>query len=84
MMMETMIGKVTHFYPKVGVAAIVLEDHLERGDRIHIHGHSEDFHQTVTSMEMEHVPVSEAGCGQDIGVRVEQRVHVGDVVYREL
>jgi translation elongation factor EF-Tu-like GTPase len=84
MRMETMIGKVTHFYPKVGVAAIVLEDHLERGDRIHIHGHSEDFYQTVTSMEMEHVPVTEADSGQDIGVRVEQRVHPGDVVYREL
>jgi putative protease len=79
-----MIGKVTHFYPKVGVAAIVLDEHLEHGDRIHTHGHSEDFHQTVTSMEMEHVPSTEADPGQDIGGRVGQRVHVGDVVYREI
>ena len=83
-MVETLIGKVTHVYPKVGVAAIVLDDHLARGDRIHIHGHSEDFHRTVTSLEMDHVPVTEADCGQDIGFRVDQRVQVGDVVYREL
>jgi hypothetical protein len=82
--METMIGKVTHFYPKVGVAAIGLEGPLARGDRIHILGHSEDFYQTVTSMEMDHVPLTEAGDGQDIGVRVDHRVHTGDIVYREL
>jgi len=82
--METMIGKVTHFYPKVGVAAIVLENHLACGDRILIHRHSEDFCQTVTSMEMEHVPITETDAGLDIGIRVERRVHVGDGVYREI
>jgi hypothetical protein len=33
---------------------------------------------------MDHIPVTEADCGQDIGFRVDQRVYVGDVVYREL
>ncbi len=81
--METMIGKVTHYYPKVGVAAIILEDHLENGDRIHIRGVHEDFHQTVTSMEIEHHYITEAGKGQDIGVKVIEKVHEGDVVFRE-
>ena len=81
--METMIGKVTHYYPKVGVAVVILEDQLVSGDMIHIKGAHEDFHQTVTSMEIEHQPIAEAGKGQDIGIKVIQKVHPGDVVYRD-
>jgi hypothetical protein len=81
--METVIGKVTHYYPRVGVAAIVLSDHLARGDHIHILGSHDDIHQTVMSMEFDHSPIVEADPGQDIGVRVSERVHEGDLVYRE-
>lgn len=81
--METVIGRVTHYYPRVGVAAVVLSDHLERGERIHIHGPHDDIHQTVTSMEFDHEPIVEADQGQDIGIRVSERVHEGDLVYRE-
>lgn len=81
--METMIGKVTHYYPRVGVAAIVLSDHLATGERIHILGPHDDIHQTVISMELDHTPIREADTGQDIGIRVSERVHAGDLVYRE-
>jgi len=81
--METMIGSVIHYYPKISVAAVVLEDHLAQGDRIHIYGPHDDVHQSVTSMEIEHVPIKEACRGQDIGIRVTGRVHEGDVVFRE-
>jgi hypothetical protein len=50
---------------------------------IHFKGAHDDFYQTVTSMEIEHHPVDEAKKGQDIGIKVIQKVHVGDVVYRE-
>jgi hypothetical protein len=81
--METMVGKVIHYYPKISVAAVILEDHLEKGDRIHISGPHDDVHQSVTSMEIEHVPISEADPGQDIGIKVIERVHEGDVVFRK-
>ena len=81
--METVIGKVTHYYPRVGVAAIVLSDHIARGDHIHILGPHDDIHQTITSMEFDHEPIIEADPGQDIGIRVNKRVHEGDLVYRE-
>lgn len=81
--METVIGKVSHYYPRVSVAAIVLSDHLARGDHIHIHGPHDDIHQTVTSMEYEHNPIMEADPGQDIGIRVSERVHEGDLVFKE-
>ena len=81
--MQTMIGRVTHYYPKIGVAAVVLENHLTRGDFIHIHGPHDDLHQKVTSMELEHMQIREADAGQDIGIKVLERVHEGDIVYRE-
>ena len=82
-MMETVIGKVTHYYPKIGVAAVILEDHIAKGDRIHIRGPHDDVHQMVTSMELRHVPIDAADTGQDIGIKVNERVHEGDVVLRE-
>lgn len=81
--METKIGRVTHYYPKISVAAVVLDGHIARGDRIHIRGPHDDVHQSVTSMELEHVPVHEADTGQDIGIKVIERVHEGDVVFLE-
>ena len=79
-----MIGRVTHAYPKISVAAVVLDKHVEKGDRIHIYGPHEDVYQTVTSMELDHVPIREADQGQDIGIRVAHRVYEGDVVFREI
>jgi putative protease len=82
--METMIGRVIHYYAKIGVAAVILEDHLTRGDRIHICGPHDDVHQPVTSIEIEHLPIKEADRGQDVGIKVTERVHRGDVVFREI
>lgn len=81
--METKIGKVIHYYPKLSVAAVILEDYLQNGDMIHIKGAHEDFHQTVNSMEVEHQHITEAMPGQDIGIMVIERVHEGDIVFRE-
>lgn len=81
--METVIGRVAHYYPKAGVAVVILKGHLAFGDMIHIKGHSDDFHQTVYSMEIDHRQITEAEQGQDIGIKVIQRVHEGDLVYRE-
>lgn len=83
MFMETMIGRVIHYYPKISVAAVVLDGHIARGDRIHICGPHDDVRQSVTSIEIEHIPIREADKGQDIGVKVIDRVHPGDIVYLE-
>ncbi len=80
--MENVAGKVTHYFPKIGVAVIMLEDTLSNGDRIHIRGMHTDFYQTVSSMQVEHTTITSAAQGQDIGMKVEQTVHAGDLVYR--
>ncbi|MFQ6059062.1 MAG: translation elongation factor-like protein [Anaerolineae bacterium] len=81
-MPEKAIGKVSHYFTRISVAAIELTDQLAVGDTIHILGRSTDFEQTVDSMEIEHQAVESAGAGQSVGVKVVDRVRAGDVVYK--
>lgn len=80
--MEVEIGKVQHYFSHLGVAVMSLVDDLKLGDRIHIYGHSTDFNQRVTSMEIEHHSVLWVKPGDNVAVRVIQPVHVHDTVYR--
>ena len=81
-MAEKLVGKVDHWFGKIGVAGIELTDNLAVGDRIHILGHTTDFEQEITSMQIMHQDVTEAGAGDDIGTKVQFRARVGDRVYK--
>jgi putative protease len=81
-MPEKEIGKITHYYGNLSVGIIELLDTLKVGETIHIKGHSEDFNQTVDSMQIEHANVSEAKTGDLIGIKVIQKVHPGDKVFK--
>lgn len=81
---EKEIGRVTHYYNKIGVGVIELTDTLCVGDTIHIKGATTDFIQKVTSMQIEHQPVEKAEKGQAIGLKVDQPVREKDVVYKVL
>ena len=76
------IGKVTHYYTKLGVAVIELTDTLKVGDKIKIKGATSDFEQPVESMQIEHENVEEAKAGQSIGMKVKEHVREHDVVYK--
>ncbi|MBC7246900.1 MAG: hypothetical protein H5T73_03855 [Actinobacteria bacterium] len=80
--MEKQVGRVTHYFGKVGVAAIELEDELRVGDTIHIKGHTSDWTQKVDSMQIEHQQVQEAKAGDVIGIKVSEHAREHDVVYK--
>lgn len=80
--MEKQIGRVTHYFGKVGVAAIELEDELKVGDTIHIKGHTSDWTQKVESMQIEHRDVQSAGPGDVVGIKVNEHAREHDVVYK--
>jgi putative protease len=82
MMEEKEVGRVTHYFSKIGVAAVELKDKLRVGDTIHIKGHTTDFTQEVSSMQIEHESVSEAGAGQSVGIKVREKVREHDIVYK--
>ncbi len=81
-MAERLIGEVTHYYGRIGVAAVRLSGRLKLGDRIHIFGRGADFEQEVASMEIEHEAVAEALPGQEVGLLVAEKVREGNRVYR--
>jgi len=81
-MADAEVGKITHYFPKVGVAVLLLSGPLKNGDMIKIVGHNAAFQQQVSSMQVDHVQVPFAEPGQSIGLRVVQAVHEGDKAYR--
>ncbi|MCX7926979.1 MAG: hypothetical protein N2606_02455 [Candidatus Omnitrophica bacterium] len=76
------LGEITHYFPKVSAAVITLRDTLSIGDTIHIKGHTTDFTQVVTSMQINHVPITTAKKGDEIGLQVNARVRRGDSVIK--
>ena len=81
-MSEVRIGAVTHFYDKISVAVIALQGAVRAGDTVRFLGHSTDFTQAVTSMQIEHQPVTEVGPGQEVAMRVALPVHRHDAVFK--
>jgi putative protease len=77
------VGRVTHYYSHLSVAAVTLDAPLKRGDRIHIKGHTTDLVQPVDSMEVEHGAVEQAGPGDDVALKVDEHVREHDLIYLE-
>jgi len=80
--MEKQIGKVTHYFDRIGVAVLELEDGLKIGDTIHITGRRTELVQPVFSMEIEHQKMQAVGAGADVALKVDEKVHEGDKIYR--
>jgi putative protease len=76
------IGKVTHFFDHINVAALTLTETIRLGDTVHFLGHSTDFKQEVTSLQIEHKEINEAKPGDDVAMKVTQSVHPNDKVFR--
>lgn len=81
-MVDIQIGKVTHYYDKIGVAVVEVKNQpLKVGDRVRISGHDNEFTQEVSSLQVEHEKVSEVAPGETVGLKVGKPVKTGDVLY---
>lgn len=80
--MDDPIGKVSHYFGHIGVAAVQLTGPLAVGDRVHVKGHTTDFTQTIDSLEVEHQKVSNAGSGDEVAFKVTDKARIGDQVFR--
>jgi len=81
-MEEKQIGLVDHYFSNINVGMIKLSDALKVGDKIHVKGKAADFTQDVTSMQIDRVPTQEAKAGDLISIKVDQKVHQSDTVYK--
>lgn len=74
------VGKVSHYFDKIQVAALTLTGPLVVGDSVKISGHGAEFTQKVESMQVEHEQVQKAKKGDDVAIKVDQPVKEGDEV----
>lgn len=79
---KKLVGEVTHYYTRIGVAVVRLIDELTIGDEILIEGKTTNFRQRVESMQIEKRPIQRAKAGQIIGLKVVNRVREKDSVYK--
>lgn len=79
-MSQERIGTVTHYFAEPKVGALSLERELHEGDVVAFRGHTTDFQQTVRSMEIDHEGVETAGPGDQVALKVKNRVREGDDV----
>ena len=78
---KDLVGKVIHYYDKIGVAVIELKKALKVGDKIKfVHGDN-SFEQVVESMQLEHAQVTESKKGQEVAVKVDSEARTGVLVY---
>lgn len=81
-MAEKEIGRVTNYFSKISVAVMELTAPLQLGDKVRITGGTRDFEQTVQSMQIEHQAIEKAEAGQEIALKVDEKVRTGDTVYK--
>ena len=80
-MAKKAIGKVTHYFGNVGVAVLNLTSPLKVGAEIHLLGHGADFTQSVDSMQVDHQAIQAAKKGDDVGLKVDEKVKPGTDVF---
>ena len=80
--METEVGKVVHWYDKLGVAIIELTAPLSVGDTVKFKRGEEESQQVISSMQVEHQAVQTAKPGDSVGVKTDQKVKEGALVLK--
>ena len=77
------VGKVLHYFSRIGVAIVELKAPVSIGDQVSVKGPTSDFEQVIESMQIEHVNVSTAKKGDSIGLKVNKLVKPNDVLYKK-
>ena len=77
-----LVGEVIHYFKKVKAAVIeIKKDKMSIGDRIRIKGHTTDFEEKITSMQIEHESVESVSKGGEVAIKVKKKVRRGDKVF---
>ena len=74
------VGRVTHYYDRIGVAIVELARPLHVGDVVKMKHGEHELVQPVQSLQIEHQPVASAKKGAVVGMKVSQEVKEGALV----
>lgn len=82
-MPEQLIGEITHYFDKIGVAVVKLsKGELAVGDTVKFKHGEKEFQQLVGSLEVEKQPVGKLKVGEEAGLKVNEPVKEGWQVYK--
>lgn len=82
-MAEQKIGRVTHYWAKIGVAGIeITGGELRVGDTIRFKGHTTDLTERLESIQVDHQPVAVARVGDAVALKVTDQVRDHDEVFK--
>jgi translation elongation factor EF-1alpha len=82
-MPEEQIAVIVKFFAKPGVAALeITSGGLHSGDVLRYKGHTTDFTEKMSSMELDNQTVETAKVGDLVGIKVKERVRENDKVYK--
>lgn len=74
------VGTVTHYYDKLGVGIVKLKKPLKVGDAVKFSGNTTSFEQEISEMQLMHKDVTAGKKGQEVGLKVTEKVRDGDKV----
>ena len=82
-MAEEQVAVIVKFFAKPSVAALeVTNGTIKKGDLLKYKGHTTDFTEEISSMEIDNESVDDVKAGDLVGVKVKERVREGDKVYK--
>jgi putative protease len=82
-MPEEQVAVIVKFFTKPSVAALeVTNGTIKKGDMLRYKGHTTDFIEEISSMEIDNQVVDEVKVGDLVGVKVKERVRENDKVYK--
>ena len=81
MVKETPIGKVVHWYDKIGVAVVRLNKTLKVGDQIRVKKGDDEFTETVSSMQLDHEAIKSGKKGNEVAIKVSRQAREGALIY---
>lgn len=82
-MASSKVGKVSHYYDRIGVAVVELSAGLKVGDKIKfVRGGEDLFEQEVESIQIDHEKLKSAKKGQGVGMKTDEPVKAGAEVYK--
>jgi translation elongation factor EF-1alpha len=75
------IGVVTHFFDRIQVAVVLLENELYLDDWILVYGPRTQIRQQVLSMQVNHQPIDKAEPGDEVAIKINDVAREGDDIY---
>lgn len=74
------VGKVSHWYGKIGVAVVKLSGTLKVGDQIKVRRGDQEFDADIISLQVDHKDVPSAKAGEEVAIKLPQKAKEGSVI----